>query len=127
MSTPSSRDPQFDPAGYVDELLDHYVPPGYVVSLIRTWVPIGIGALVAWLAVHWHIVIKPGASASAGIVTAGLVIAGYYALARLVERRWPRIGRWLVALNLVASKPVYARDEDAVRIIDGKTGTVRKA
>lgn len=122
----SHTDPADNPGGYLTDVARQYIPPGYVTSLIRTIVPIGVGSVLAWLAVHWHIVIDPGASATVGIVAAAVVTAGYYAAARVVERRWPTVGRWLVALNLVAARPVYAAPSETVRVIDKDTGTVRR-
>lgn len=123
MTTPDpTTGPDDDLAGVVHNL----IPSGLLESLIRTWVPVGIGSVLAWAAVHWHIVVDPGASATAATVATALCIAGYYALARVVERRWPRAGRWLVALNLVRSRPIYAGATEAVRLIDTSTGTVRR-
>jgi hypothetical protein len=120
-------DPATAPGGFIVDLLGRYFPPGYVESLIRTWVPVGLGSLLAWAAVHWHIVVGPRASATIGVIAAGLVVAGYYALARLVERRWPALGRWLIALNLVkTAAPVYVRPNEAVRVIDNTSGQVRR-
>jgi hypothetical protein len=115
-----------DSTGIAKQLVGKYLPPGFMESLIRTCVPVGVGAAITWLAVHWRIVLPPGASATAGIVTSGLVIAGYYALARIVERRWPRVGRWMIALNLVRAKPpVYLQQTENAKIVDSATGGVR--
>jgi hypothetical protein len=102
------------------------LPPGYVQSLIRTWVPVAIGSLIAWVALHWHIVVDPGASTTAGAIVTALCIAAYYALCRLVERRWPRLGAFLLSIGLVQAKPVYAQPTDVVRVIDTRTGEVRR-
>lgn len=72
----------------------------YVVSLIRTWVPVGVGAVLTWLASTLGIVIDSSTSAAATIAAVGIVTAAYYALARLVEKRWPVVGRILLALGL---------------------------
>lgn len=103
-----------------------YIPPGYIESLIRTWVPIGIGSVIAWAAVHWHIVVSPGASATVGTVAGALCIAGYYALGRLVEKQWPKVGALLISFGLVQAKPIYAGPADAVRLVDTKTGEVKR-
>jgi len=55
------------------------------VSLIRTWVPIGVGAILGWIAESRHVIVPAGASATAGTLAAGMCAAGYYALARLLE------------------------------------------
>lgn len=57
-----------------------------VTSLIRTWVPIGVGALLAWGGATAHVVIPPHASAAVGAFAATACAAAYYALARLLER-----------------------------------------
>lgn len=103
-----------------------FVPPGFAESLIRTWVPVGIGSVIAWAALHWHIVVDPGASTTAGAVVTAVCIAGYYALSRIVERRFPRFGSLLISFGLVQAKPVYAQPEDAVRIVSTRTGAVTR-
>lgn len=118
---------QADPGeGVLAALARKFLPPGYVESLIRTWVPVGVGSVIAWAAVHWHIVVSRGASATVGTVAGALCIAGYYALGRLVEKRWPKAGAFLISLGLVQAKPVYAHPTDAVRVIDTKTGDVTR-
>jgi hypothetical protein len=86
------------------------------VSLIRTWVPIGVGALLGWVATAGHVVVPPGASATAGAVAAGLCAAAYYGLARLLERTagtqvWPRVARALgrYMLGGVVRVPTYVK------------------
>lgn len=66
-----------------------------VASLIRTWVPIAVGALISWLA---SLGLNVGEQANTGltIFLTGLLTAVYYLLARLLERRWPVIGRILL-------------------------------
>lgn len=74
--------------------------PDVTISLIRTWVPIAVGALVTWAAAASHLVIPAGASATAGALAAMLVAAGYYTLARLLERSTNNgvrtVGRYLL-------------------------------
>ena len=76
----------------------------YVLSLIRTWVPIGIGVLVAWLAARGIIL---DAETSTALVDAlgGVAAAVYYALARLLELKFPFLGGLL--LGSPKSVPVY--------------------
>lgn len=85
-------------------------------SLLRTWVPIAVGALVAWLASEWGIVVSDDLSAEAAVWIAGAVMAGYYYLARWLEQRRGRglparaarwLGRWL--LGGVIAAPTYPR------------------
>lgn len=74
----------------------------FIVSLIRTWTPTAIGALLAWLQVR-GMDINPNDVAAVTTGLTGLFIAGYYLLARLVERRWPQLGFLLGS----AKKPEY--------------------
>jgi hypothetical protein len=93
----------------VVEVLREYIRPGLVDSTIRTWVPILIGSVLAWVAAHWNIVVPAHASSTVVVATTGLVTAGYYIAARLVEKRYPRLGHILLALGLTRAKPVYAQ------------------
>lgn len=74
----------------------------FVTSLIRTYVPIVVGALVAWLSSK-GIAIDPsdvvGFTAFLGAAFSGL----YYLIARLLERRFPQLGFLLGS----AKKPEY--------------------
>jgi hypothetical protein len=97
-----------DPESYLRGMLARYFRPGLVDSYLRTWVPILLGAVIAWLAVNFRWLGIPNHPSGAFTITVtGAVIAGYYLLARAVERKWPEVGRWLVALNLTRSAPVY--------------------
>lgn len=88
------------------------------VSLIRTWVPIGVGAALGWLATDGHLVVPPGASATVGAVAAGICAAGYYGLARALEQMTGQglparvartVGRWM--LGGIVRVPVYVPPE----------------
>ena len=61
-----------------------------VPSLIRTYVPIAVGALLSWL-ITLGVTLDP--SVEAGLVTAltGVLIAVYYTVVRLLEKRWPAL------------------------------------
>jgi hypothetical protein len=59
-------------------------------------------------------VVDEGTGAMATAVAVAVVSAAYYALARLVEARWPMIGKVLVALGL-GSAPEYGK-----RVIPGR-------
>jgi hypothetical protein len=74
------------------------------ISAIRTYVPIGVGLLLTWLASTLKVVIDP--SSQAGLVAAAttLLIALYWALARLLEKLNPAFG-WLLGSP---TQPVYA-------------------
>lgn len=62
-----------------------------IVSLIRTYVPVAVGAFIAWLL---SLGIEVDAETQAGLVVSmtGLVVAAYYTLIRLLERKWPAVG-----------------------------------
>lgn len=73
----------------------------YFISLIRTWVPLGVGAVLSWLA---SLGLELGAEAEVGLVAFGtaLVTGVYYALVRALEQRWPSFGRLLGKKTQVA-------------------------
>jgi len=62
-----------------------------LVSLIRTWTPIVVGSFIAWL-LTMGVVLEPTTEANLAVGLTGVVIAAYYALARLLERKWPFFG-----------------------------------
>lgn len=66
----------------------------YFISLIRTWVPLGVGAALSWLA---SIGLHLGADAEVGLISFGtaLITAVYYTVVRALEQRWPGFGRLL--------------------------------
>jgi hypothetical protein len=98
------------------------VPPvrmaDVVTSLIRTWVPIGVGAFLTWVAASRHIGISPHASAAVGAAMAAALSAGWYALARLLERGGRpvirTIGRYMLG-GVVP--PIYVTAAQATRIL----------
>lgn len=103
-----------DTDSVIRAFLARYFKPGLVDSYIRTFVPAGLGWLVSWAALNFqwlHLPNDPSATFST-TVTLG-AIAGYYFLARLVEKRWPKLGRWMVALNLTKARPVYVQPNAA--------------
>jgi hypothetical protein len=88
-----------------------------VNSLIRTWVPIGVGAALAWVATSRHIIVPPHASAAVGVFAASVCASGYYGLARALEhargdtrraRLARALGRWM--LGGVIGPPVYPNE-----------------
>lgn len=58
----------------------------FIVSLVRTWVPIGVGYVVSLGILPDDLSDEATAAATAGI------IALYYALARLLESKFPKLG-----------------------------------
>jgi hypothetical protein len=109
-------DPALDPQGYLTDLITRYFRPGLADRLIRTWVPYGIGLALSYVAIHWHIVVPEQHTSTVVLLTTGLVTAGYYALATLLERRFPRLGRWMIALNLTKARPTYAKPAAAAQV-----------
>jgi len=72
-------------------------------SVIRTVVPVIVGVLLGQAA-------RIGLDLPAGAVTevVTVVVTGaYYAVARLVEQRWPALGRVLLSAGLSRRAPVY--------------------
>lgn len=103
-----------DPDTFLRTFLARYFTNGLVDSYIRTFVPAALGWALSWLALNFTwlgIPNEPSATLSSTVTLAA--IAGYYFLARLAERRWPKVGRWLVALNLTRARPVYVQSRVA--------------
>ena len=77
-----------------------------VPSLIRTYVPIVVGAFIAWLVT---LGVEIDDSIQAGLVTAltGILIAAYYTVIRLLEKRWPKLSVLLGSSQIPAQ---YSRD-----------------
>jgi hypothetical protein len=77
---------------------------GYFVSLIRTWVPIAVGAVLAWVARKYDVVIDEDTAATTVVQATGIVIGIYYAIVRLLEEKVAPGYGWLLG---AAKKPVY--------------------
>lgn len=75
----------------------------YVISAIRTYVPIAAGLLLTWLASSLKIVIDPGSQAGLVALCVAALSTGYYALARLLEGKFPKLG----VLLGVPARPTY--------------------
>lgn len=74
----------------------------FVLSQIRTYVPIAVGALVAWLSLK-GIQLDSSAALALGTGLGGLIAAVYYFVVRLVEKKYPQAGVLLGS----TSQPVY--------------------
>jgi len=61
------------------------------ISLIRTWVPIGVGSVLAWLSTKGVEVSEETKLAAVAALT-GVLGSIYYAIARVLESRWPVFG-----------------------------------
>lgn len=62
-----------------------------VLSLVRTYVPVAVGALAAWL-LSLGVDLSAEAQTGLTVFLTGLIIAVYYTVARLLEKRWPAFG-----------------------------------
>jgi hypothetical protein len=78
-----------------------------IISLIRTYVPIGVGVLISWLATRG---IHVDDNTKLGLVSllTGLVTAGYYTLVRIGEKKYP----WLGVLLGHKTAPIYVKPAD---------------
>jgi hypothetical protein len=78
--------------------------PNQVQSwVLRTVVPLIVGLIIAYaLKLGLHLT-----SPSVTVWVTSAVTAGYIALARYVEVKWPAIGKYLVSLGLVTAQPTY--------------------
>lgn len=75
-----------------------------VARAIRTYVPLAVGFALTWAASSLHIVVGPHSQAALAAAAVTAVTGGYYALARVVEHKWPGLGKYLLG----AAKPVAA-------------------
>lgn len=76
-----------------------------VLSYIRTYVPIGVGAGLSWLAVKYGIGVSEDVSAQLAIGLTAVVVAVYYGLVRALEVRWPWFGKLLGKAKTPAYQP----------------------
>lgn len=115
MSSPRvPGNPSADPTTDLRDLLVRYFRPGLVDSVIRTWVPVGLGSALSWVSLNYQWLGLPARpSATLSLTVSGVVIACYYLAARVVERKFPKVGRVLLALNLTRSRPTYAEPSAA--------------
>jgi hypothetical protein len=74
-----------------------------VLSYIRTYVPIGIGALLSYIAVRWGIGVPEDVSKEVAVAVTALVVALYYGIVRALEKKWP----WFGTLLGAKKEPVY--------------------
>lgn len=77
----------------------------FATSLIRTYVPIAVGALIAFLATRG---IDIDANAQAGLITfvTAMLQGLYYLVARLLESKFPQLGFLLGSTK----KPEYIEE-----------------
>ena len=75
----------------------------FVTSLVRTYVPILVGSVLSFLAVKYGFAVEPDVQNQLVAGLTGVVIAAYYLLVRLLERKFPQLGVLLGSTQ----KPVY--------------------
>lgn len=75
----------------------------FVTSLIRTYVPIGVGQVLSWLALQ-GVEVDTDTALAMSTALGGLLSAAYYLIVRLVERSYPQVGVLLGSTK----KPSYA-------------------
>ena len=83
----------------------------FLISLIRTYVPIAVGSVISFLVVQYGFVIDESITGQLVAGLTGLLIAGYYLLARLLERKFPQLG-FLLGTSAV---PVYVEPADSTK------------
>lgn len=93
----------------------------FVLSLIRTYVPVGVGAALTWLAVHYNFVLDEQTSGLVVAAAVGVVTAVYYTLARAVEHAWPQLGKILVGLG-IGKAPTYPKADEQVDYLRAQQG-----
>jgi uncharacterized membrane protein (DUF441 family) len=81
----------------------------HFLALIRTWVPVGVGVVLAWLAARAGVVLDESSSAALASGVTGLAAAAYYALARVLESWHPLFGVLLGAARQPRYEPEDAR------------------
>lgn len=74
-----------------------------VTSYIRTYVPIGVGMIVAYL-VTLGIQLDNDTQAALVVFLTGALQALYYAVARTLEKKWPQLGSFLLGSS---KQPTY--------------------
>ena len=78
-----------------------------IISVIRTWVPIAVGAAIAWLATS-GLELDAETQTSLVIGITGLIQGAYYTVVRVLENQYPQIG-WLLGK---AKAPNYTPVEE---------------
>ena len=79
----------------------------FVISQIRTYTPILVGALLSWLTTI-GLTLDAETQSALIIALTGTFQALYYFVARLAERRWPKIGAALLGSGLT---PMYVKHD----------------
>lgn len=75
----------------------------FITSLVRTYTPIIVGSILSFLAVKYGFAVDTDVQNQLVAGLTGVVIAAYYLVARLLERKFPQFGVLLGSTQ----KPVY--------------------
>ena len=78
----------------------------FVIGHIRTWVPMGVGFALTWIARSLDIVIDEETSAQVVSLVSTIAAGLYYLIVRLVAERIPQVGI-LLGYN---KAPAYAEE-----------------
>jgi hypothetical protein len=89
-----------------------------LIGLIRTWVPIGVGAVIAWFTAQ-GLSLDSETQTAVIVALTGVTQAVYYSVVRLLENQFPAIG-WLLGS---AKTPVY--NPVALTTPRGRRGTAK--
>ena len=85
------------------------------INLIRTYVPVLVGAVVSYLAAR-GIHVAPDQTAWAVSAMTGVFTAAYYTVVRVLEERWPALGKVFLlskpaaSLHVAGACPAEAED-----------------
>lgn len=75
----------------------------FITSQIRTYVPVAVGVFLSWLLSRGIVLDEQTTNGLVAFLT-GVLIAIYYFVARLIERKYPQAGQLLLGS---AKQPTY--------------------
>jgi hypothetical protein len=107
--------------GFLQKILPN-VDGDKIVAWVRTVVPTFVGGLLTQLIVAlpnvaaWLDDMYSGWQVAVGVFLTSAVIGLYYALARKIESKYPKAGKWLLGS---AAKPIYVSPSENVTPDDG--------
>lgn len=82
-----------------------------IIAWIRTIVPIGVASALSWLLVTFGLQLDKASEDGLVVGITGLLIAVYYTLARLLEKKFPWLG---VLLGVAQTADSYSKGETGV-------------
>lgn len=92
-------------------------------AFIRTYVPLGVAALVGWLA-ELGVLLPETASAGLVVFLSALAGALWYAAVRFLEAKWPALGVLLGSTKTPSYEPLAVLD-DGPFYTDGQLAALR--